>query len=48
MKCFDPRVQRVCEELEQAKAAALASATTESRAPTVSLSKEYAWLEGPA
>ena len=47
LEVFDPRVQRVCEELEQAKAAALASATTESRAPTVSLSKEYAWLEGP-
>jgi eukaryotic-like serine/threonine-protein kinase len=44
---FDPRVQRVCEELEQAKSAAVASATTEAKTPTVSLSKEYAWLQGP-
>jgi serine/threonine protein kinase len=47
LEVFDPRVQRVCEELEQAKAAALASATMEITTPTVSLSKEYAWLQGP-
>jgi eukaryotic-like serine/threonine-protein kinase len=47
LEVFDPRVQRVCEELEQAKSAALAAATTETTTPTVSLSKEYAWLEGP-
>lgn len=47
LEVFDPRVQRVCEELEQAKSAALASATIETTAPTVSLSKEYAWLQGP-
>jgi serine/threonine protein kinase len=45
LEVFDPRVQRVCEDLEQAKSAALAAATTTT--PTVSLSKEYAWLEGP-
>jgi len=47
LEVFDPRVQRVCEDLEQAKSAALAAATTEAAAPTRSLSKEYAWLEGP-
>jgi serine/threonine protein kinase len=47
LEVFDPRVQRVCEELERAKSAALAAATTETRTPTASLSKEYAWLEGP-
>ena len=47
LEVFDPRVQRVCEELEQAKAAALASASTETHTPTVALSKEYAWLQGP-
>ncbi|MGC1485570.1 MAG: protein kinase [Candidatus Acidiferrum sp.] len=44
---FDPRVQRVCEELEVAKSALFASATTEITAPAASLSKEYAWLQGP-
>ncbi len=47
LEVFDPRVQRVCEELEQAKSAALASATTGTNTPSVSLSKEYAWLQGP-
>jgi eukaryotic-like serine/threonine-protein kinase len=47
LEVFDPRVQRVCEELEQAKSAAVASATTEAKTPAVSLSKEYAWLQGP-
>jgi hypothetical protein len=45
LEVFDPRVQRVCEDLEQAKSAALAAASATT--PTVSLSKEYAWLEGP-
>jgi hypothetical protein len=47
LEVFDPRVQRICEELERAKSVALASATTETNTPTVSLSKEYAWLQGP-
>jgi eukaryotic-like serine/threonine-protein kinase len=47
LEVFDPRVQRVCEELERAKSVALASATTETNTPTVSLSTEYAWLQGP-
>jgi len=47
LEVFDPRVQRVCEELEQAKSAAVASATTETKTPALSLSKEYAWLQGP-
>jgi serine/threonine protein kinase len=47
LEVFDPRVQRVCEELERAKSVALASATTDTNIPAVSLSKEYAWLQGP-
>jgi serine/threonine protein kinase len=47
LEVFDPRVQRVCEELERAKSAAIAAATTDTNTPTVSRSKEYAWLESP-
>jgi eukaryotic-like serine/threonine-protein kinase len=47
LEVFDPRVQRVCEELDAAKSAAAAAAATVISAPTVSLSKEYAWLQGP-
>ncbi|HEY2545461.1 MAG TPA: protein kinase [Candidatus Acidoferrum sp.] len=47
LEVFDPRVQRVCEELEAAKAAAVAAAATVLSPPTVTLSKEYAWLQGP-
>ena len=44
---FDPLVHRVCEELEAAKAAANAATITGITPPTVSLSREYAWLQGP-
>jgi serine/threonine protein kinase len=44
---FDPRVQRVCEELNAAKSAATAAAATVISAPPVSRSKEYAWVQGP-
>ena len=47
LEVFDPRVQRVCEELDAAKSAATADAATVISAPTVSRSKEYAWLQGP-
>ena len=47
LEVFDPRVQRVCEELDAAKSAATAAAATVISAPTVSLSKEYAWLQRP-
>jgi serine/threonine protein kinase len=47
LEVFDPRVQRICEELEQAKATALASATMEIPTPKANLSKEYAWLQSP-
>ncbi len=47
LEVFDPRVQRVCEELDAAKSAATAAAATVISAPPVSLSKEYAWLQGP-
>ena len=47
LEVFDLRVQRVCEELERAKSVALASTTTETNTPTVSVSKESAWLQGP-
>jgi serine/threonine protein kinase len=49
LEVFDPRVQRVCEELDAAKSAASAAAATVISTPTpnVNLSKEYAWLQGP-
>src|SRR5277367_4924794 len=47
LEVFDPRVQRVCEELDAAKSAATAAAATVISAPPVTLSKEYAWLQGP-
>ena len=49
LEVFDPRVQRVCEELDAAKSAASAAAATVMSTPTpnVNLSKEYAWLQGP-
>jgi len=47
LEVFDPRVQRVCEELERAKSAAIAAATMDTNTPSVSRSKEYAWLEAP-
>ncbi len=49
LEVFDPRVQRVCGELDAAKSAASAAAATMTPTPTpsVSLSKEYAWLQGP-
>ena len=47
LEVFDPRVQRVCEELDAAKSAATAAAATVISAPIVSRSKEYAWLQGP-
>ncbi|MGB6597738.1 MAG: protein kinase [Candidatus Acidiferrum sp.] len=47
LEVFDPRVQRVCEELDAAKSAATAAAATVITAPPVSRSKEYAWLQGP-
>jgi len=47
LEVFDPRVQRVCEELEQAKSASVASATTDTNTPRANLSKEYAWLQAP-
>jgi serine/threonine protein kinase len=46
LEVFDPRVQRVCEELDAAKSAATAAATAIS-APPMTRSKEYAWLQGP-
>src|SRR5580693_1305051 len=47
LEVFDPRVQRVCEELDAAKSAATAAAATVISAPPVARSKEYAWLQGP-
>jgi len=48
LEVFDPRVQRICSELEAAKAASVAAATTVILPqPPVTLSKEYAWLQGP-
>ncbi len=47
LEVFDPRVQRICGELDAAKSAATAAAATVISAPTASLSKEYAWLQGP-
>ena len=47
LEVFDPRVQRVCEELDAAKSAATAAAATVISAPPVTRSKEYAWLQGP-
>ena len=47
LEVFDPRVQRVCEELDAAKSAATAAAATSISAPPVTRSKEYAWLQGP-
>jgi serine/threonine protein kinase len=47
LEVFDPRVQRVCEELDAAKSAATAAAATVISTPAVSRSKEYAWLQGP-
>ena len=44
---FDPRVQRVCEELDAAKSAATSASATVISAPPVTRSKEYAWLQGP-
>jgi serine/threonine-protein kinase len=43
LELFDPRVRRISEEIEVAKAAAV----SETQLPTVSLSREYAWLEAP-
>jgi serine/threonine protein kinase len=47
LEAFDPRVQRVCEELNATKSAALAAAATVISPPTARLSQEYAWLQGP-
>jgi serine/threonine-protein kinase len=47
LEVFDPRVQRVCEELDAAKSAATAAAATVISPPPVSRSKEYAWLQRP-
>ena len=47
LEVFDPRVQRVCEELEQARSAAFAAGATGIATPNVGLSKEYAWLQSP-
>jgi hypothetical protein len=47
LEVFDPRVARVCGELEAAKSAATAAAATVISAPPISRSKEYAWLQGP-
>jgi serine/threonine protein kinase len=47
LEVFDPRVQRVCEELDAAKSAATAAAATVISPPPVARSKEYAWLQGP-
>ena len=47
LEVFDPRVQRVCEELDAAKSAATAAAATVISPPPATLSKEYAWLQGP-
>jgi hypothetical protein len=42
---FDPRVQRVADEIEAAKAAAAAETVADRSKPA--LSKEYAWLQAP-
>jgi serine/threonine protein kinase len=47
LEVFDPRVVRICDELEAAKSAATAAAATVISAPPASRSKEYAWLQGP-
>src|SRR5580692_1222714 len=47
LEVFDPRFQRVCEELDAAKSAATAAAATVISPPPVARSKEYAWLQGP-
>jgi serine/threonine protein kinase len=44
LEVFDPRVQRVCDEMAAAKSAAAVSGT---QTPAASLSKEYAWLQRP-
>ncbi len=47
LEVFDPRVQRVCEELDAAKSAATAAAATVISPPPMTRSKEYAWLQRP-
>jgi serine/threonine protein kinase/predicted Zn-dependent protease len=47
LEVFDPRVQRVCEELDAAKSSATAAAATVISAPPLTRSREYAWLQGP-
>jgi serine/threonine protein kinase len=47
LEVFDPRVQRVCEELEVAKSKAFATSATGTATPNVGFSREYAWLQGP-
>jgi hypothetical protein len=47
LELFDPRVQRVCEELEFAKSAAFSADATGIKQTPVKLSKEYAWLQVP-
>ena len=42
---FDPRVQRVCEELEVAKSREFAAGATGFTTATPGLSKEYAWMQ---
>ncbi len=47
LEVFDPRVQRVCEELAVAKSRAMAAGATGVGTQNVGLSKEYAWLQSP-
>jgi serine/threonine protein kinase len=47
LEVFDPRVQRVCEELEIAKSATFGASEPGTTGPNVNLSKEYAWLQTP-
>ncbi len=47
LEVFDPHVQRVCEELEIAKSAAVAAGEPGMTGPNANLSKEYAWLQTP-
>jgi eukaryotic-like serine/threonine-protein kinase len=47
LEVFDPRVRRVCEELEMAKSAAFAPDASRMTTPHVGLSKEYAWMQDP-
>lgn len=42
---FDPRVQRVRDEIAAAKSAASAAAASGKSVPTAGLSREYAWLQ---